>query len=371
MTYVKSPPAAVPLRVAHVAPVILPVPPTTYGGTERVIADLIAEQVAAGHKVTLFACATSDVPCELAGGFDCLTVMERAIRERGEEPPPGLVAAIEARQLGAVLARADAFDVLHLHGGMGVTGALGHHRAKSLRTVHWRADEADHQLLFESFADQNIVAISRDQARYVPPAIHAGTVHHGIDPALYRLGTGAGGHLAFVGRMSDQKGPDVAIEIARRAGRKLLLAGDVDPGNPGFFDARVRPHLSEDIVFVGPVDDAGKQRLLGDAAALLFPIQWPEPFGLVMIEAMACGTPVIGWNRGSVAEVVDEGITGFVVEDGTAALAAIDRLGALDRTAVRERFENRFTRARMAADYETIYRDIAARSDQTVDDAFQ
>ena len=274
---------------------------------------------------------------------------------------PGVPAALEALQLEALRRRLKAFDVVHGHGEFAHAALLGARRCRSLTTVHWRVDELDRALFFAGFPDLPVAAISAAQEAGIPAANRMGVVHHGIDRGRYRPGDGAGAYAAFVGRMTDQKRPDVAIRVARAAGLPIRLAGTIDPGNPGYFDAAVRPLLGDDAVYVGPVDDAGKQALLGGARALLFPIDWPEPFGLVMIEAMACGTPVIAWDRGSVPEVVEHGVTGFVVASEAEGIAALARAGDLDRGKVRARFEARFTAERMARDYLAIYRRLLSR----------
>ncbi len=262
--------------------------------------------------------------------------------------------------LEALRVHLDEFDVIHCHGEFAHAALLGRRRAHSVTTVHWRVDELDRQLFFDGFPDLPVAAISHAQARAVPRSNLAGVVHHGLNAERFTLGAGDGGYLAFIGRMTDQKRPDRAIEVARKTGYPLKLAGGVDVGNPGWFDAHVAGHLDESIVHVGTVDDTQKQALLGGAAALLFPIDWPEPFGLVMIEAMACGTPVIAWRNGSVEEVVEHGVTGFIVETIGEAAAAVARLAELDRARIRERFLARFTAERMARDYVALYERLLA-----------
>lgn len=256
--------------------------------------------------------------------------------------------------------RLSEYDVVHCHGEFFHAALLGERRRHSLTTIHWRVDELDRELFFGAFPDLPVAAISKAQEDALPLSNRAGVVHHGIDADRYAMGEGRGEHLAFIGRMTDQKRPDVAIRVAKAAGRAIRLAGTVDVGNPTYFDRQVRPHLSESAVYVGPLGDTAKGELLRDAAALLFPIDWPEPFGLVMIEAMACGTPVIAWARGSVPEIVEDGVTGFVVETEEEAVAAIAKLPSLDRRIVRQRFEARFTAERMARDYIALYERLLA-----------
>ena len=318
--------------------------------------DLTEELVAQGHDVTLFAPSDSRTSATLVSGGASLAALKAA----NGHLPPGVPGALEAIQLDLLRERMEEFDIIHCHGEFAHAAILGDRIERSLTTVHWRLDEADRRLFFDHFRRMPVAAISAGQARDLPTANLAGTVHHGIARDRYHQGGGAGGYLAFVGRMTDQKRPDRAIAVARASGYPLKLAGGVDVGNPDYFDERVSPHLGGGIDHVGEIDDQAKQLLLGDAAALLFPIDWPEPFGLVMIEAMACGTPVIAWNRGSVPEIVEHGVTGFIVEDEAEAVTALAQLGNLDRAAIRARFEERFTAARMANDYVALYRRLIA-----------
>ena len=345
------------IRVAQVAPNIFPIPPAHHGGTERIVHDLTLALQCLGATVTLFAPSDSATEVPRVGDYPSLAALERV----HGRVAPGVPAALEALQLEALRRRLDAFDIVHCHGEFAHAALLGARRCRSLTTIHWRVDELDRALFFAGFPDLPVAAISAAQAAGIPASNRAGIVHHGIDRHRYRRGCGAGGYAAFVGRMTDQKRPDTAIRVAREAGVPVRLAGTVDVGNPGYFDAQVRPLLGPDAAYVGPVDDAGKQDLLGDARALLFPIDWPEPFGLVMIEAMACGTPVIAWNRGSVPEIVEDGVTGFIVSSEAEGVAALARVDALDRGAIRARFEARFTAERMAADYLAIYRQLLDR----------
>ncbi|WP_076069088.1 glycosyltransferase family 4 protein [Sphingomonas montana] len=343
------------LRIAQLAPVIFPTPPVDHGGTERVVADLTEALVALGHDVTLYAPSDSVTSARLRSAHPSLSALERAA---GGKVAPGVPGVLEAAQLDLVARSIGDHDIVHGHGEFAHAAVLA--GRPSLTTIHWRVDELDRRLFFAHFDRLPVAAISAAQAADIPAGNLAGVVHHGIAEDRYRL-AGGGGHLAFIGRMTDQKRPDVAIRVARAAGHTIRLAGTIDVGNPRYFDDRVRPLLDDDAVYVGPVGDTAKQALLGDAAALLFPIDWPEPFGLVMIEAMACGTPVIAWDRGSVREVIEDGVTGFVVRDEAEALAAIARLPSIDRALVRQRFEARFGARRMAADYVALYRAILAR----------
>ncbi|KQT87431.1 glycosyltransferase family 4 protein [Aurantimonas sp. Leaf443] len=344
------------LRVAQVAPNIFPTPPLTSGGTERIVHDLSKALESLGVCVTLF--GPSDSACDIAriGDLPSLSGLEA----RHGSVPPSIPQVLEAVQMEALRRRLDTFDVVHCHGEFFHAALLGKRRRHSLTTIHWRVDELDRRLFFAAFPDLPVAAISAAQEAGIPAPNRAGIVHHGIARGRYHLGPG-GGPVAFIGRMTDQKQPDAAIRIARGAGRDIRLAGAIDVGNPTYFDTRVRPLLSADAVHLGALDDGGKQALLGHASALLFPIDWPEPFGLVMIEAMACGTPVVAFRRGSVPEIVEDGVTGFVVEDEAGAIEALGRIDTLDRAAIRRRFEARFTAERMATDYLALYETLAAR----------
>ena len=340
------------IRVAQIAPNIFPTPPTHHGGTERIVHDLSVALDVLGVHLTLFAPSDSATDVPRVGNYPSLAALEKS----EGRVAPGVPAALEALQMEALRRRLDDFDIVHCHGEFAHAAVLGSRRSHSLTTVHWRVDERDRALFFAGFPDLPVAAISLAQEAGIPAANRAGVVHHGIARDRYTLSTRPGHHLAFLGRMTDQKRPDTAIRVARAAGLPIRLAGTVDVGNPYYFDRAVRPLLGDDAVYVGPVDDDAKQQLLGGAQALLFPIDWPEPFGLVMIEAMACGTPVIAWNRGAVPEIVEDGVTGFIVSSDAEAVAAVRQVGELDRTLVRRRFEARFTAARMAADYLAIYR---------------
>jgi glycosyltransferase involved in cell wall biosynthesis len=346
---------AAPLRIAQLAPVIYPTPPGATGGTERIVSDLTEALVALGHDVTLIAPSDSITSARHLSAHPSLKALEAHLGPVA----PGVPAALEAAQLGLLRQHLNEFDMVHCHGEFAHAAVLGDRIGCSLTTVHWRLDELDRKLFFRSFPDLPVAAISAAQARDLPRANRAGVVHHGIAADRFVPGSGGAG-VAFVGRMTDQKRPDVAIRVARAAGRPIRLAGGIDVGNPRYFADHVAPLLGEDAVHVGEIDDRAKQGLLGEAAALLFPIDWPEPFGLVMIEAMACGTPVIAWDKGSVREVVEDGVTGFVVRSEEQAVAALARIDTIDRAVVRERFEARFTAARMAADYVALYRQLIA-----------
>lgn len=340
-----------PIRVAHIAPSIFPVPPRDHGGTERIIHDLCVEMQLQGCDVTLFAASDSNTSVKLVGRLPSLQFLEA----KYGSVPPSVPSVLESVRMDEVRQRIDEFDILHFHGEFFHAALLGEQRAKSLTTIHWRVDELDRQLFFSAFPDLPVAAISASQQSGIPEANRAGVVLHGVAKERFKPRFEPGSYLAFIGRMTDQKRPDRAIDVASRAGQPVKLAGTIDVGNPQYFDEHVRPKLGAGIDYVGPVDDVAKSAFLRNASALLFPIDWPEPFGLVMIEAMASGTPVIAWNKGSVSEVVEDGLTGFIVESEDEAVAAIDRIGTLDRRRVRARFEERFTSSRMARDYIDIY----------------
>ncbi|MDY8108155.1 glycosyltransferase family 4 protein [Fulvimarina sp. 2208YS6-2-32] len=345
------------LRVAQLAPNIVPTPPDTSGGTERIVHDLSEALESLGVSVTLFAPSDSRSPIARIGDLPSLKALEA---EHGHVPP-SIPQVLEAVQMEALRKRLDLFDIVHCHGEFFHAALLGERRKHSLTTIHWRVDELDRKLFFEAFPDLPVAAISRSQWEQIPTANRAGIVHHGLAQERYALRSGEGGFAVFIGRMTDQKQPDAAIRIARAAGLPIRLAGAIDVGNPTYFDRNVRPLLADDAVFVGPKDDHEKQHLIGAARALLFPIDWPEPFGLVMIEAMACGTPVIAFDRGSVPEIVEDGVTGFVVKDEAEAVEALKRVGRLDRSVIRKRFEDRFTARRMAQDYLALYRRLRSQ----------
>lgn len=345
------------MRIAHVAPVIYPIPPNTYGGTERVVADLAVAQRALGHEVTVFGPADSTLSgIDFVGRYTSLSAQEHV---RGASLPPGFPAQLEAEQLCDLVERANSFDVVHLHGSAHASGVCAALRVPTFRTIHWRADEPDHIQHFDSFPNERIIAISARQAQDVPAHCLAGVVHHGLPAERYRPAGKKGAYLAFIGRMTDQKRPDRAIELARALQMPLRLAGPVDLGNPTYFDEVVVPHLNENIVYVGSLTDAEKQDFLANSAALVFPIDWPEPFGLVMIEAMACGVPVIAWDNGSVREVVDNDVTGIVVNSVKEALGRWDKVRAIDAATIRHTFERHFSVDRMATAVLELYSETA------------
>ncbi|MGF1552109.1 MAG: glycosyltransferase [Paracoccaceae bacterium] len=340
-------------RIAQIAPLGLPCPPQGYGGIERVVASLADGLADAGHEVTLFAAEGSRSRARVAA--QCLP-----LRERG-----GDIGALSQVEEAAMLDRlkrvADRFDVLHFHTEFFHYALFGDD-PRVVTTLHWRVDERDRRTLFAHFRDARVVCVSDAQRRMLPEGMgRAHVIHHGIEPGRYPPGGGEGGYLAFLGRLSDQKRPEWAIAVARALGMPLKLAGYVDHGNDGYFAREVAPRLGDGVEFVGLVGEADKADFLGRAAALVFPLDWPEPFGMAMIEAMACATPVVAWRRGSVAEVVDDGVTGVVVDDVEGAVAGGRRALALDRAGVRAGFERRFRARRMVGDHLALYRAMGVR----------
>ncbi|RPJ76880.1 MAG: glycosyltransferase family 4 protein [Acidobacteria bacterium] len=335
------------MRIAQVAPLYESVPPRHYGGTERVVSYLTDALVDLGHDVTLFASGDSVtrarleavVPQRLWGSAECVDTM-----------------AHHVLLLERVMAAAWRFDVIHFHIDYLHFPLSRGMRLPHVTTLHGRLDLPDLVPLFREFADMPVVSISDAQRRPLPWVNWVGTVHHGLPPDLYTRSAGLGDYLAFVGRISPEKRADRAIAIARRAGVPLKIAAKIDPVDRGYFEREIQPLLNGPLVeYLGELDDHGKQQLLCGARALLFPIDWPEPFGLVIIEALASGTPVVAWPCGSVPELVDDGVTGYIVDDVEDAARAVDAARRLSRWRCRHVFESRFTAGRMAHDYVRIY----------------
>ncbi|MGH7312651.1 MAG: glycosyltransferase family 4 protein [Candidatus Rokuibacteriota bacterium] len=344
------------LRIAQVAPLYERVPPALYGGTERVVAHLTDELVRRGHRVTLFASADSLTAAELVG------VVPRALRldgDRADPLPPHVV------QLDEVFQRASEFDLIHCH-----VDYLGFPFGRlvatpTVHTMHGRLDLPALMPVFRRFLDVPLVAISDAQRLLLRevPLNWAGTVYHGLPLDRYRFSPAGGRYLAFLGRLSPEKRPDLAIAVAHRTGLPLKIAAKVDAVDRAYVDHELAPLLDDPLIdFVGEIDDRAKSEFLGNALALLFPIDWPEPFGLAMIEAMACGTPVIARPCGSVPEIVAPGLSGFVVDTVDEMVDAVKRVDAIDRAACRRHVEERFSVARMADGYEAIYRRLTAVS---------
>ena len=341
------------MKIAQIAPLVESVPPRLYGGTERVVSYLTEELVRLGHDVTLFASGDSETRAEL------VACAPRALRLAGvQDPIPYYTLMLET-----VRQRTGEFDVLHFHLDHLHLPLFRPFARKTVTTLHGRLDLAPLAPLYREFAEMPVVSISNSQRAPLPSANWAGTVHHGLAREICPFNPAPrGGYFGFLGRVAPEKGLGRAIDIVRRAGARLRIAAKIDPADTGYFDTLIKPLLAErGIEFVGEVDEAGKPAFLGNATALLFPIDWPEPFGLAMIEAMSCGTPVIAWPHGAVSEIVEDGVTGFVVDSIEAAVAALDKARRLDRVRVRERFEERFSAARMARDYLSVYRALGRR----------
>jgi len=337
-----------PLRIAQIAPLAESVPPRLYGGTERVVAYLTDALVAAGHDVTLFASGDARTSARLAA------MRKQAIRL--DPTPLKSDVAAHLAMLHEVRKRAPEFDVLHFHIDLLHFPLFEELAARTLTTLHGRLDVADLPEAYKRWHQFPLVSISDHQRRPLAFAHWLATVQHGVPPDLFDFSQRHQGYLAFVGRISPEKRPDRAIDIAGRAGLPIKIAAKVDAVDTVYFHEVVEPLLpSAHVEFLGEVDDTGKNELLGGAAALLFPIDWPEPFGLVMIEAMACGTPVIAWDAGSVPEIVDDGVTGFIVRSIDEAVMAVERAASLDRARIRAVFEKRFSVTTMSNRYLDLY----------------
>jgi glycosyltransferase involved in cell wall biosynthesis len=342
------------MRIAQIAPLCESVPPRLYGGTERVVAYLTDELVRQGHAVTLFASGDSQTSADL------VPVCPQAQRLRGN-CADGL--ADHVRMIEQVAQRADEFDVLHFHTGYLQFPVLRRLRAAHLTTMHGRLDLPEFAPLYREFGDMPLVSISDAQRLPLRRACWIGTVYHGLPPDLLQFHPRRGDYFAFLGRVSPEKRLDRAIAIATACGVPLRVAAKVDPVDREYFETTIRPLLDNPLVeFIGEIDEQTKNDFLGRARALLFPIDWPEPFGLVMIEALACGVPVVAFRGGSVAEIIQTGVSGFVVDDLEQAVAAANRVGSLDRRACRAVFDRRFSVARMASDYARLYKRVIDRS---------
>lgn len=337
------------MKIAQIAPLAESVPPKLYGGTERIVSYLTEELVRQGHEVTLFASADSKTSAELVACTGRALRLNPAVRD----PLPHHLMLLEE-----VRRRADDFDILHFHIDLLHFPLVRPFAHRTVTTLHGRLDLPDLKPFYRTFPEIPVVSISDDQRRPLPMANWVATVHHGLPRDLLPFDpAGEGGYLAFLGRISPEKRPDRAIEIATRAGMPLKIAAKVDKADHEYWDQVIAPMIARhpNVEFVGEVNEKTKAEFLGKAAALLFPIDWPEPFGLVMIEAMACGTPVIAFRHGSVPEVIEEGVSGFIVENVEAATEAVRRVGTLSRARVRRAFERRFSVERMAADYLDVY----------------
>ena len=339
------------MRIAQIAPLHEAVPPRLYGGTERVVSYLTEELVALGHEVTLFASGDSVTAARLIAAWPRSLRLDPDIRD---------VIAPHMLMMEEVRRHAAEFDVLHFHLDYWPFSMFSRQPVPFVTTLHGRLDLPELRPIFSAFRDVPVVSISHAQRRGLAQANFVANVPHGIPARKPGTPPASAGYLAFLGRIAPEKGPDRAIRIAHACGLPLRIAAKVDREDRHYFDTVIRPMLDlPGVQMIGEISERDKPAFLCGARALLMPIEWPEPFGLVMIEALSCGTPVIAFNRGAVPEVIDHGLTGFIVEDEAAAIEAVRRLDQLDRGAVRARFEQRFTAQRMAQDYLRIYRSLA------------
>ena len=339
------------MRIAQLAPLAERIPPKLYGGTERVVSWLTEELVALGHEVTLFASADSTTSGRFVPVWPSATRLSR--------PRPDPLTPI-ANLLAAVAKEAHRFDVIHCHVDWVHLPLLERLGVPFVTTTHGRLDLPYLKHVARTFPEAPFVSISNNQREPLRELNWVATVYHGQPPEICTASDEGGDYLAFLGRISPEKGPEAAIRIAAAAGLPLRIAAKVPRDGSDYFRERIKPLMQgKRVEFVGEVGDRDKAEFLGKAAALLFPIDWPEPFGLVMMEAMACGTPTVAYRRGSVPEIIEDGVSGFIVEDESEALAAIARLEDLDRRGVRAAFERRFTARRMAEDYVHVYRQLA------------
>lgn len=346
------------MKIAQIAPLAESVPPRFYGGTERIVSYLTEELVRQGHEVTLFASGDSRTQAELVPITDIALRLD-----------PKVVDTIpyHMMMLEQVRRRADEFDALHFHIDLLHLPMVQDFIGRTVTTLHGRLDLPDLRPFYRTFPEHSLVSISDHQRLPMPPVNWGGTIYHGLPADLLtpRIGEGEG-YLAFLGRISPEKRPDRAIRIAARSGMKLKIAAKIDAVDRAYWEQEIAPLVDRypNVEFVGEINEQQKSDFLGQASALLFPIDWPEPFGLVMIEAMACATPVIAFRCGSVPEVIEHGVSGFIVDSEDEALAAIAALPHLDRAGVRGAFDARFTAQRMAEDYVALYRGLpAARID--------
>jgi glycosyltransferase involved in cell wall biosynthesis len=345
------------MRIAQIAPLVEGVPPQTYGGSERIVHYVTEELVRLGHEVTLFASGDSMTSAEL------VPCVPRALRL---EPKIRDVIPYFMLLVDRVYRRADSFDILHFHIDQFHFPLFRSMSGRTVTTLHGRQDLPDLHALYLGFSEMPLVSISMAQRTPIPTANFVANVPHGLPLNLLQpVMQPRGGYLAFLGRIAPEKRPDRAIAISRATGMPLKIAAKVDRVDEAYFRDEIAPLIDGNpgVEFIGEINERQKSEFLGEASCVLFPIDWPEPFGLVMIEAMACGTPVIAFRRGSVPEIIEDGVTGAIVETEDEAIAALPRVLALDRRKIRRRFEQRFDAARMASDYVDVYKMLLARTE--------
>jgi glycosyltransferase involved in cell wall biosynthesis len=346
------------MKIAQVAPLFESVPPQLYGGTERVVYNLTEELVKMGHSVTLFASGDSVTTAHL------VPVCERSLR-LDENCIDKF--AYHLLMIEKVFQQSAQFDLIHFHCDYLHYPFSRRHKTPHVTTLHGRLDLPDLVPIYREYFEVPVVSISDAQRKPLSWLNWQGTVYHGLPAENFAFHSKEGRYLAALGRISPEKGFDQAIEIATRYGMPLKIAAKVDEVDRRYFEEKIKPLLKHPLVeYIGEISESQKMDFLGKAYALLFPINWPEPFGLVMIESMACGTPVIAYNRGSVPEIIDEGLTGFIVEDEISAVSAVNRLSTLNRDAIRKQFETRFTARRMALDYLAAYRSLTEAAEPRI-----
>jgi glycosyltransferase involved in cell wall biosynthesis len=340
------------MRIAQVSPLYEAVPPKLYGGTERVVYSLTEELVAMGHDVTLFASGDSITSATLAPMRDQALRLDPSVKDP---------IALHYRMVELIYRIKDDFDVIHFHIDYFPLSLFSRQNVPFLTTLHGRLDIAEFVEVYGTFRDAPFVSISDSQRKPIPQLNWVRTVLHGMPADLLTPQPAKQEYAAFLGRISPEKGVDKAIRIAGRAGMKLKIAAKVDNADKEYYDSQIKPLIRDNpfVEFIGEINDQQKPAFLSGAQALIFPIDWPEPFGLVMIESMACGTPVIAYRSGSVPEVIDEGVSGFIVSDEDEAVAATKKLHQLDRATVRATFDRRWTARRMAEDYVEVYHELA------------
>lgn len=340
------------MKIAQISPLYESVPPKYYGGTERVVSYLTEELVKQGHDVTLFASGDSRTTAKLVGHTS------DALRLRKVCDP----LAHHIVQMQEVAERAENFDILHFHTDYLHYPFSAFLNKPNVTTLHGRLDIPELAYVYQKFPQQPVISISNSQRKLLPvKANWAGTIYHGLPLDLYSKGEGDGDYVAFIGRISPEKKPDRAIKIAREAGIKIKIAAKIDSVDVAYYKREIEPLLNEPHVeFIGEIGEDNKGEFLGNARALIFPIDWPEPFGMVMIEAMACGTPVIAFNHGSVPEVIDHGVSGFIVNNINDSVRALENIHLLDRSLVRKKFEERFSATIMANNYVALFHKLIA-----------